>query len=169
MRSSNAWTMKPWQRSEWRLGFNSVLVIIDFIEKHPFIPGFEEEEKTPQNTLFSEEEKKLGTCTRPLMHSRGDGGGGTTGKYEWKSQNNIKSMSNNLIFFKGLELGFREGQRRCSKLSARVSPHKPCQKKKKYCWKDLALATSYTNDSKDVRVRVTHLYDNFVINIVLMV
>ena len=25
MRSSNAWTMKPWQRSEWRLGFNSVL------------------------------------------------------------------------------------------------------------------------------------------------
>ena len=26
MRSSYAWTMKPWQRSEWRLGFNSVLV-----------------------------------------------------------------------------------------------------------------------------------------------
>ena len=25
MRSSYAWTMKPWQRSEWRLGFNSVL------------------------------------------------------------------------------------------------------------------------------------------------
>ena len=25
MRSSNAWTTKPWQRSEWRLGFNSVL------------------------------------------------------------------------------------------------------------------------------------------------
>ena len=25
MRSSNAWTMKSWQRSEWRLGFNSVL------------------------------------------------------------------------------------------------------------------------------------------------
>ena len=24
MRSGNAWTMKPWQRSEWRLGFNSV-------------------------------------------------------------------------------------------------------------------------------------------------
>ena len=24
MRSSNAWTTKPWQRSEWRLGFNSV-------------------------------------------------------------------------------------------------------------------------------------------------
>ena len=24
MRSSYAWTMKPWQRSEWRLGFNSV-------------------------------------------------------------------------------------------------------------------------------------------------
>ena len=24
MRSSNAWTMKPWQRSEWRLGFYSV-------------------------------------------------------------------------------------------------------------------------------------------------
>ena len=24
MRSSNAWTMKSWQRSEWRLGFNSV-------------------------------------------------------------------------------------------------------------------------------------------------
>ena len=28
MRSSNAWTMKPWQRSEWRLGFNSVLAIV---------------------------------------------------------------------------------------------------------------------------------------------
>ena len=26
MRGSYAWTMKPWQRSEWRLGFNSVLV-----------------------------------------------------------------------------------------------------------------------------------------------
>ena len=25
MRSSNAWTTKPWQRSEWHLGFNSVL------------------------------------------------------------------------------------------------------------------------------------------------
>ena len=25
MRSSYAWTMKPWQRSEWRLGFNSLL------------------------------------------------------------------------------------------------------------------------------------------------
>ena len=25
MRSSYAWTMKSWQRSEWRLGFNSVL------------------------------------------------------------------------------------------------------------------------------------------------
>ena len=25
MRSSNAWTKKSWQRSEWRLGFNSVL------------------------------------------------------------------------------------------------------------------------------------------------
>ena len=24
MRSSYAWTMKPWQRNEWRLGFNSV-------------------------------------------------------------------------------------------------------------------------------------------------
>ena len=26
MHSSYTWTMKPWQRSEWRLGFNSVLV-----------------------------------------------------------------------------------------------------------------------------------------------
>ena len=25
MRSSNAWTMKPWKRSEWCLGFNCVL------------------------------------------------------------------------------------------------------------------------------------------------
>lgn len=25
MRSGNAWTIKPWQHSEWRLGFNSVL------------------------------------------------------------------------------------------------------------------------------------------------
>ena len=25
-----AWTMKSWQRSEWRLGFNSVLCIVTF-------------------------------------------------------------------------------------------------------------------------------------------
>ena len=29
MRSSNAWTTKPWQRSEWRLGFNSVLFLLN--------------------------------------------------------------------------------------------------------------------------------------------
>ena len=27
MRSSYAWTMKPWQQSEWRLGFNSVYAV----------------------------------------------------------------------------------------------------------------------------------------------
>ena len=27
MRSSNAWAMKLWQRSEWRLGFNSVFLV----------------------------------------------------------------------------------------------------------------------------------------------
>ena len=30
MRSSYTWTMKPWQRSEWRLGFNSVLLNADW-------------------------------------------------------------------------------------------------------------------------------------------
>ena len=28
MRSSNVWTTKPWQRGEWRLGFNSVYMFI---------------------------------------------------------------------------------------------------------------------------------------------
>ena len=28
MRSGYAWTMKSWERSEWRLGFNSVLVMV---------------------------------------------------------------------------------------------------------------------------------------------
>ena len=31
MRSSNAWTMKPWQRSEWRLGFNTYSRLMTFL------------------------------------------------------------------------------------------------------------------------------------------
>ena len=31
MRSSNAWTMKPWQRSEWRLGFNAYSSLMTFL------------------------------------------------------------------------------------------------------------------------------------------
>ena len=34
MRSSYAWTMKPWQRSEWCLGFNSVLRTFALVWTH---------------------------------------------------------------------------------------------------------------------------------------
>ena len=42
MRSSNSWTMKSWQRSEWRLGFNSVLFLFCIISKitSNFLKGY---------------------------------------------------------------------------------------------------------------------------------
>ena len=47
MRSSYAWTMKPWQRSEWRLGFNSVYLT----EELSLFPLHQGRESTPDDHM----------------------------------------------------------------------------------------------------------------------